>query len=83
MTERAPDGTLVAGREFRRGEVVDVVHRAHAAAGRVGADAVLGVHDVVAARVEGVPQRGDRAEHALSRAFALPVREWDDDLPDR
>jgi hypothetical protein len=78
------DGALVAGGELGRGEVVEVVNRPQAAAGRVGADAVLGVHDLVVAWREGVAQDGDGAQDPLPCALARPAAgKRHDAQPDR
>jgi hypothetical protein len=77
----ADDRPLVAGGERRGGERVDVVHRADAAcAGRVRADAVLGVDDVVSGAGVGVgpecrAQRADRPQHPLPHRLAVHLRQ--------
>ena len=69
------DGPLMTGGEFGGGEVIDVMHGPHAPAGRVGTDAVLGVHDVVAGSVEGFPQHGDGAQDPRAHGLAGDLRE--------
>jgi hypothetical protein len=80
---RQNDCPLVAGGQLRGGELVEVVDRAHTPAGRVGADAVLGVHHVVPGGVERLPQQRDRAQDPLPHALAGPVRERHDPQQDR
>jgi hypothetical protein len=52
------DGVFVAGGEFWRGELLEMVHGADAAADGVRADAVLGVHDLVGLPGGGPGERG-------------------------
>ena len=65
---RGDDRPLVAGGQLGRGEVVEVVHGPDAAGHRVGADAVLGVHDVVRRR-----RRRPRAARRWSAGRARPT----------
>lgn len=69
MRIRVDDGVLMAGRQFRRGESVEVMHGAHAPVGGVGADAVLRVYYVVACRVERRSHYLDGAHDAGSDGF--------------
>ena len=70
MGVRADDRPLVAGGQFGRGELVQVVHRADAAVDGVGTDAVLGVHYVVRPG-ERRPQGDYRTQDPLPHGLAL------------
>ena len=78
---RPDDRAFVAGRQFRRGEGVEVVDRPDAAVDGVRADAVLRVHDVVAVRGERRPQHRDRPQDPLADALVRDVREGHDRQP--
>lgn len=83
MRVRLDDGPFVAGGQFGGGEVVDVVDGADAAAVHgVGADAVLGVDDVVRGRIEGRAQGRDGAQDAFpDRLVVGSVGEGHDPQP--
>ncbi len=69
---------FVAGGQLRRGEVVEVVDGPDARPGRVGGDAVLGVHDVVRRRDERPAQQVDRPQDPLPHRLAGHLGAVDD-----
>ena len=74
---RLAQRALVAPGQLWRRELLQVVHGAHAASDRVGADAVLCMHDVVRP-AEGAAEPVDGAQHAGADAFAVHPGERDD-----
>src|SRR5882757_11098188 len=80
---RFDDGLFVALGQHRGGELVEVVNGTDAPTHGVGADAVLGVHDVVLTRGELGAQKGYRPDDAVGHRLLAAVGEVDQPDPDR